>query len=200
MEEEKLPKDILREIAKRENWDIKVFEKTINVKYGHYTRTVIIKNSEFKNAYFISDHSANFDKYRIYSGIFIPVDDAYSNYCLLIRKRNLFDKISFKKNAKRFRTGNSNFDNKVYVETTHEMETHKLLSSGKIQMEILDFLNSDDLLHIGYNEINPEFNDELKGHKYLSVFMALNWMLDKQLIDKAFKLGEKLSQKMESNN
>ncbi len=199
MEEEKLPKDILRELAKKENWDINVFEKTINVKYGHHIRRVIIKNSEFKNAYFISDHSANFDKYRIYSGIFIPVD-AYSNYWFLIRKRNFFDKISFKKNAQRFRTGNSNFDNKVYVESNHEMETHKLLSSGKIQMEILDFLNSEDLLHIGYNEINPEFNDELKGHKYLSVFMSLSWMLDKPLIDKAFVLGEKLSQRMKSKN
>lgn len=199
MGEEKLPKDILREIAKRENWDIRVYEKAINVRHGHYMRRVIITISELKNIYFISNNSAGFDKYRIYSGIFIPVD-AYSNYWFLIRKRNFFDKISFKKNARRFRTGNSNFDNKVYVESNHEMETHKLLSSGKTQMEILDFLNSENLLHIGYNEINPEFNDELKGHKYLSIFMSLSWMLDKPLIDKAFELGEKLSQKMKSNN
>ena len=196
MDEEKLPKDILREIAKRENWDITVYEKEINVRLGHYTRRVIIKISELKNIYFISDKSGgDFDKYRTYSGIFIPVDGNY-NYRLLIRKRNIFDKLSFKKNAQRFRTGNSSFDKEVYVETNHEMDTHKLLSSGRIQMEIQDFLSSDDLLNIGYNEINPEFPDELKGRKCLSVFMSLSWMLDKSMIDKAITLCEHLKQNL----
>src|SRR6056297_1195193 len=165
MDEEKLPKDILREIAKRENWDIYVYEKAINIRYGNYTRRVIIKISELKNIYFISNKSGGD-----------------------------FDKYSFKKNAQRFRTGNSSFDNKVYVETNHEMDTHKLLSSGRIQMEIQDFLNSENLLHIGYNEINPEFTDELKGRQYLSVFMSLGWMLDKSMIDKAAALCEHLKQ------
>jgi len=196
MDEEKLPKDILREIAKRENWDIYVYEKAINIRYGNYIRRVIIKISELKNIYFISNKSGeDFDKYRTYSGIFIPVDGNY-NYRLLIRKRNIFDKLSFKKNAQRFRTGNSSFDNKVYVETNHEMDTHKLLSSGRIQMEIQDFLSSDDLLNIGYNEINPEFPDELKGRKCLSVFMSLSWMLDKSMIDKAITLCEHLKQNL----
>ncbi|MFO7842929.1 MAG: hypothetical protein R6V16_03890 [Bacteroidales bacterium] len=196
MDEEKLPKDILREIAKRENWDITVYEKEINVRYGHYTRRVIIKISELKNIYFISNKSAgDFDKYRTYSGIFIPVDGNY-NYRLLIRKRNIFDKLSFKKNAQRFRTGNSSFDNNVYVESNHEMDTHKLLSSGRIQMEIQDFLNSENLLHIGYNVINPEFTDELKGRTCLSVFMSLGWMLDKSMIDKAITLCEQLKQNL----
>jgi len=196
MKEEKLPKDILREIAKRENWDITVYEKEINVRLGHYTRRVIIKISELKNIYFISDKSGgDFDKYRTYSGIFIPVDGNY-NYRLLIRKRNIFDKLSFKKNAQRFRTGNSSFDKEVYVETNHEMDTHKLLSSGRTQMEIQDFLSSEDLLHIGYNEINPEFTDELKGRQYLSVFMSLSWMLNKSMIDKAAALCEHLKQNL----
>ena len=195
MDEEKLPKDILREIAKRENWDIKVYEKAINVRHGHYSRRVIITISGLKNIYFISNQSGNFGKYRIYSGIFIPVDGNY-NYRLLIRKRNIFDKLSFKKNAQRFRTGNSSFDKEVYVETNHEMDTHKLLSSGRTQMEIQDFLSSEDLLHIGYNEINPEFTDDLKGRKYLSVFMSQSWMLDKSMIDKAITLCEHLKQNL----
>ncbi|MDY6799705.1 MAG: hypothetical protein SVU94_00615 [Bacteroidota bacterium] len=195
MKEEERPVDILSGIAKRENWDIYVYEKAINIRYGNYIRRVIIKMSELKDIYFISDNSGNFDKYRIYSGIFIPVD-GFNNYRLLIRKRNIFDKLSFKKNAQRFRTGNSSFDNKVYVETNHEMDTHKLLSSGRIQMEILDFLNSEDLLHIGFNEINPEFTDELKGRQYLSVFMSLSWMLDKLMIDKAITLCEHLKQNL----
>ncbi|MFO7828943.1 MAG: hypothetical protein R6V23_10005 [Bacteroidales bacterium] len=195
MEQEKLPADILRDIAKRENWDFKLYEKTINIKYGHHIRRVIIKNSAFKNAYFISDKSANYDRYRIYSGVFFPIE-GHDHFHLLIRQRNIIDKLRFRINKLRFKTGNSSFDSDVYVQTNNEIETHKLLSSGKIQIDIMDFLSSADLLYIAINEINPEFTDELKGRQYLSVFMSLSWMLDKSMIDTAFKLGEKLKQRL----
>jgi hypothetical protein len=195
MAEAEKPVDILRSIAKRENWDIDVYEKPINIRYGNYIRRVIITIDALKNIYFISNNSGGYTKYRIYSGIFVPVDGLY-NYRLLIRKKNILDKLSFRKNAQRFRTGNSRFDQQVYVETNHEMETHKLLSSGKIQMNIMDFLNSENLLHIGLNEINPEFTDELKGRSYLSVFMLLDWILDKSMIDNALQLCKQLKEKL----
>ncbi|MBU8893751.1 MAG: hypothetical protein KOO66_13305 [Bacteroidales bacterium] len=187
--------DILKAIAKKADWEINIKEETRNSRHGITVRKVIIRNYQIKNSYFISVQSANFDKYSLYSGIFFPVS-GYDNYKLLIRKRHSLDKLSFRKNRLRFKIGNSSFDSKVLIETNNDIETHKLLSSSKIQLEIIEFLNTDDCLYVGFNEINPTFNTELKGKKFLSVFMASNWILDKELIDKAHNLGYRIRNKL----
>jgi hypothetical protein len=194
MEKEKSSVDILKEIAKRANWEFSLTEKTLNTRYGNSARNVIIKNHQISDSYFISAQTTNFDKYRIYSGIFFPVTGS-NNYKLLIRKRNQLDKFSFRKNRLRFKIGNSSFDSKVYIETNNDIETHKLLSNSKIQLKIIEFLYSADCLYVGFNEINPGFNKDLEGKKFLSVFMALGWMIDKKMIDKAYRLGELLKSK-----
>jgi len=117
------------------------------------------------------------------------------NFQLLIRKRNILDKLSFRKNKLSFKIGNSYFDSQVFVETNNEIETHKLLSSSGIQKEIIEFLNMGPKMFIGYNEINPDFNPDLDGKKYLSVFNSFEWMLEKEMINKAFKTGELLKSK-----
>jgi len=194
MENEKSSVDILKDIAKRADWEFNKVEKSLNTRYGHSERNVVIRNHQIKNSYFISAQSTNFDKYRLYSGIFFPVS-GYDNYKLLIRKRDQLDKFSFRKNKLRIKIGNSSFDSKVHVETNNDIETHKLLSSSKIQLEIIEYLQSADLLFIGFNEINPGFNKDLEGKKFLSVFTSMTWMLDKKMIDAAYKLGELLRSK-----
>ena len=194
MENDKSSIDILKDIAKRADWEINIKEGVLNARYGHTSRNVVIRNYQIKDSYFISAQSTDFDKYRLYSGVFFPITGR-DNYKLLIRKRDSIDKLSFRKNKLRFKIGNSSFDSKVYIETNNDIETHKLLSSSKIQLEIIEYLNIADGLYIGFNEINPNFNKELEGKKYLSVFMAMNWILDKKLIDTAYKLGDRLRNK-----
>lgn len=198
MENERSSVDILKDIAKQADWEFNIKETIINARFGHTTRDVLIKNLDIKDSYFVSAQTNNFDKYRIYSGIFFPVS-GYDNYKLLIRKRDQLDKFSFRKNKQRFKIGNSSFDTKVYIETNNDIETHKLLSSSKIQLKIIEFLYLADCLYVGFNEINPGFNKDLAGKKFLSVFMALDWMLDKKMIDTAFKLGELLKSKFNQN-
>lgn len=198
MENEKSSVDILKDIAKKADWEFNIKEKIISTRYGHIIREILIKNYDIKDSYFVSMQSNNFDKYRVYSGIFFPVS-GYDNYKLLIRKRNQLDKFSFRKNKQRFKIGNSSFDEKVYIETNNDIETHKLLSSAKIQLNIIEYLNSTECLYIGFNEINPNFNKDLEGKNFLSVFMALGWMLDKRKIDASYKLGELLKAKFNQN-
>lgn len=194
MESDKTSVDILKNIAKRAGWEINIKEETINSRHGHRTRNVVIRNYEVRDSYFISAQMSNFDKYRVYSGIFFPVS-GYDNYKLLIRKRDQLDKFSFRKNRLRFKIGNSSFDSKVQIDTNNDIDTHKLLSSLKIQLEIIEYLNTADRLYVGFNEINPDFNKDLEGKKFLSVFMAMGWMLDRKQIDKAYKLGDRLRSK-----
>jgi len=194
MENEKSSVDILKDLAKRKDWEFTVEEKTLNARYGHKSRNVLIKNHDIKNSYFVSVQTIGFDKNRIYSGVFFPVS-GFDNYKLLMRKRDSLDKFSFRKNRLRFKIGNSSFDSKVNIETNNDIETHKLLSNSKIQFEIIEYLNSGDLLTIGFNDIKPDFNSNLKNKTYLSVVKSLDWMLDKELIDSTYKIGELLRSK-----
>ena len=60
----------------------------------------------------------------------------------------------------------------------------------------MDYLNTANLLHIGFNELNPDFNRELQNQSYLSVFKADEWMLEKKLILESFKMAEQLRDKL----
>jgi hypothetical protein len=198
MENKKSSVDILKDISKRADWEFNTVERSLSTRYGHTERNVIIRNHQIKDSYFISKQSIGFDKYRMYSGIFFPVS-GYNNYKLLIRKRDQLDKFSFRKNKLRFKIGNNSFDSKIFIETNNEIETHKLLSNSKVQLEIIEYLCSANLLFIGFNEISPDFNEDLKGKQFLSVFTSMSWMLDKEMIDRAFKLGELLYSKFNKN-
>lgn len=191
MEKEKTTIDILKDIAKRAEWEIELSEQMQHFRAGNTLRNVIIKNNQYKNSYFISFQGSDFDKYRLYSGVFFPIS-GHDQYKLLISKRDFIDKLSFRKNHRRLKIGNNSFDSEINIETNNDIETHKLLSSSNIQSEILSFINKADRLFIGFNEINPDFKKELQGKSYLSVFMSLEWILDKKMIDSAYKLGEML--------
>jgi hypothetical protein len=191
MDNENSSIDILKSIAKKNGWDIDVYKKNISSRYGVNERNVLIKSNSFNNSFFISTQAANTSKYRLYSGVFTPISLKF-DYKLLIRKRDTLDKLSFRKDRLRFKIGNSSFDSKIFIETNNDIQTHKILSSSKVQSEIIDFLNIADLLSIGFNEINPEFTKDLEGKTYLSVFLSMNWMSDMIMINKAFELSELL--------
>jgi len=198
MENEKSSMDILKRIAKKSNWDIDIREEAHSQRYGHTNRRVVIKDPLKKDFLFVSEQKADITKYNNYSGIFYPLSSK-RDYYLIIRKRNAFDKLSFRKNKLRFKTGSSLFDSNVYIETNNNTETHKLLSEAKTQSEIVEFLNMCNCITIGVNELNPDFNNELKEKSFLSVFISLNWMLEKELINKAFGICEKLKCKLTEN-
>jgi len=195
MEQAKSSVEILSELSKKEGWDIDVYEKTVSLRQGITNRTVVIKNPEYKKGYFISVKMQNLSKYGFYSGIFYPIS-GQDRFHLHIRKRNAPDKFSFRKNRLRFKIGNSHFDSNVLVEANNEIEAHKMLSSSGIQYNIMDYLNTANLLHIGFNELNPDFNRELQNQSYLSVFKADEWMLEKKLILESFKMAEQLRDKL----
>lgn len=194
MQSEESSIHLLKSIAKREGWDFSSEQKVINERYGHTKRRVVIRNYNIRDSFFISVQSSNFGKYPNYSGVFFPIRIKH-NYKLLIRRRHIFDKLSLRKNKQRFKIGNSIFDSKVIIETNNDIETHKILSNSEVQKQIIEFLEISPGLLIGFNEVNPDFNSDLAGEKYLSVFNSLDWMLDKEIINKAFKTGELLRSK-----
>jgi len=195
MEKNESSIDILKTIAKREMWDIQIAEENHSRRYGHSRREVIIMNPEFPKAYFISVHNPSYNKYNVYSGVFFPVN-VLKNYKLQLKLRNPIDKLSFRKSKLRFKIGSKRFDSKINIITSNDIETHKLLSSSKIQGEIHDLMSQRYDLNISINELNPDFNQELKGKKYLAIFNSMEWMLEKDLIKESFVVGAKLYEKL----
>jgi len=196
MEEEKSAVDILKDIAKKEGWEISVKERVLNRRTHDRTyRVVVIKNPLQKDTFFISATTQNMAKYEFYSGIFIPVN-GFSRFKLHMRNRNILDKLNVFKNKQGFKIGNTKFDSNVLVETNHDTEAHKLLSSSGIQYDIIQFFKRSNLLHIGVNENNPDFNSELKAKSCLSVFINNEWMLDEEIIHETFRIAEKLKNKL----
>ncbi|HAF28897.1 MAG TPA: hypothetical protein DCG75_07600 [Bacteroidales bacterium] len=193
MERENTSIDILKNIAKHEGWDIDVKSRTHSTRHGHHVREVHIKNYEYKDCLFISNQTTRSDKYRSYSGVFVPITFKH-DYKLLIRKRDVLDKLSFRKDRLRFKTGASDFDSKIYIETNNDIETHKLLSSSGIQLKIIEFLESTEQLEIGVGNSNLYIDDN-SAKNYLSVIIYMGWMLDKELINSAFKLADILKMK-----
>jgi len=72
MENERSSVDILKDLAKKEDWEFKTEQKVISNRYGHTKRRVVIRNHHVKDSYFISVQSSNFGKYPVYSGVFFP--------------------------------------------------------------------------------------------------------------------------------
>jgi len=198
MENEKSSIEILKSISTQSNWDIDIREEAHSQRYGHTNRRVVIKNPLKKDFLFVSEQKADITKYNNYSGIFYPLPTK-KDYHLIIRKRDAIDKLSLRKNKHRFKTGSSSFDAKVYIETNNDIETHKLLSGAKTQSEIVEFLYICNCVTIGVNVLNPNFNNELKEKSFLSVFITLNWMLESELINKAFTICEKFKCKLTEN-
>ena len=75
METEKSSIEILKDIAKRADWEINIKEEVINARYANISRNVVIRNYQIKDSYFISVQSTDFDKYRLYSGVFFRLPD-----------------------------------------------------------------------------------------------------------------------------
>ncbi len=193
MESEKTSIDILKSFAKKNGWDSNFYKTTISKRQGVTYRKAVLQKG---NLYFISRHQAgNLSKYDTYSGIFIPVTGKLNSLVLTLRNRDVLDKLSFRKNKLRFKIGSGFFDSKVLVETNNDVEAHKLLSSSKIQTEIVDFLQYQERLYIGVNEIDPKL-DALKDKSFLSVHTLMGWMLSNDLIEKSIKIAEMLNNKM----
>lgn len=194
MEQEKSPSELFKAYAKKNGWEYNPYKTVLRKRHGVSIRKTVLKKG---NTLFVSKFDpGNMSKYDSYSGVFIPVTGKISSVKLLLRKRDFSDKLSFRKNKLRFKIGSESFDSKVLVETNNDIEAHKLLSSSKIQTEIVNFFNNyDERIYIGINELNPKV-EELKDKSFLSVHKLMRWMKDEEIIEQSLKVAEMLNNKI----
>ena len=110
---------------------------------------------------------------------------------LVIRKRDILDKLNslFKEN--KFKTGISSFDAQVVTEANLKQRTFNIFSNANIQNLVLDSFKIDQRMKVGINEINIDFVPQLKGKSHFGIYITDDWIFDAQKIEKLFELAEK---------
>lgn len=191
--------DLLKEFAKSTS-------RSIDAKEYLYPRTGISTTQKFKRSVYIpnnSDRSSFFiwfkDPYShssigqtvIFSGVFIPLRSNI-NGSLNIRNKYFIDKLNPFAGTKENSTGNSNFHSKVVISGDMDNLSKRILSSTKVQTQILNALKIESYFRVAINHFNIDFVPELKGKSTISIISQQGWEMNKATIEKMFACMEKL--------
>jgi len=195
--EDKSDIEILREFAKSTNRSIEVKEllypRTGISTTQKYKRMVCIPNNPEKTSFFIWFHDpySKIGQTTIFSGAFIPLSTKIKSN-LKIRNRYILDKLNLFAKTKDNRIGNEHFDSRVLISGTIDTETKRLLSSSKIQKQILMALEIERYFHISINQYRIDFVPELNKYPNFSIINRQGWEIDKKNIEKMFSRIEKI--------
>lgn len=195
--EDKSDIEILREFAKSTNRSIEVKEllypRTGIRTTQKYKRMVYIPNNPEKTSFFIwfNDPYLKVGQTTIFSGAFIPLSTKIKSN-LKIRNRYILDKLNLFARTKDYRIGNGHFDSSVLISGTLDTETKRLLSSSKIQKQILMALEIERYFNISINQYSIDFVPELNKNPNFSIINRQGWEIDKKNIEKMFSRIEKI--------
>ncbi|MCB2208770.1 MAG: hypothetical protein KQH67_10820 [Bacteroidetes bacterium] len=189
--------EILREFAKSTNRSIEVKEllypRTGISTTQKYKRMVYIPNNPEKTSFFIwfNDPYLKVGQTTIFSGAFIPLSSKVKTR-ISIRNRYILDKLNIFKQSKNNKIGNINFDSSVVISGNPDAATKRILSSSKVQKQILKALEIESYFHISINQLNIDFVPELSEKSSISVINHQGWEVDKTNIEKMFESIEKI--------
>ncbi len=187
--------DILREFAKSTNRliDAKEFSypRTGISTTQKFKRMVSIPNNPDRSSFFIwfNDPYTTIGQTKIFSGAFIPLSSKVKT-SLSIRNSIFLDKLNiFSKDNK---TGSSHFDSRVVILGNIDAAAKRILSSSKVQNQILKALEIESYLHVSINHFNIDFVPELDGMSSIGILNPQGWEISKTNIEKMFKSIEKI--------
>jgi hypothetical protein len=189
--------DILREFAKSTNRFIEVKEllypRTGIGTTQKYKRTVFIPNNSERSSFFIwfNDPYSTIGQTTIFSGAFIPLSSKVKT-SLRIRNRYILDKLNLFTQMKDHKIGNSHFDSRVVISGNLDTASKRILSSSKVQKQVLRALEIESHFHISINHFNIDFVPELNEKSSIAIINHQGWEVDKTNIEKMFESIEKI--------
>jgi len=195
--EDKSDIEILREFAKSTNRSIEVKElyypRTGIRTTQKFKRMVYIPNNTEKTSFFIwfSDPYSTIGQMTIFSGAFIPLSSKIKSV-LEIRNRYILDKLNPFAKTKDNKIGNEHFDSKVVISGNIDSATKRILSSSKIQKQILMALKIERYFHISINQFKIDFIPELNDKPYFSIISRQEWQVAKSNIESMLDRIEKI--------
>ena len=194
---EKSDIEILREFAKSTNRSIEVKE-SLYPRTGirttqKYKRMVSMSNNSERSSFFIwfNDPYSTIGQTTIFSGAFIPISSKIKT-SLKIRNKYILDKINISSKSRDNKTGNSHFDSRVVISGNMDTSAKRILSSSKVQKQILKALEIESYFYISINHFNIDFVTELNEKSSLSIINQQGWEVDKSKIETMFKNIEEI--------
>ena len=195
--EDKSDIEILKEFAKSTNRSIEVKELLYpRTGFGttqKYKRMVYIPNNSEKTSFFVwfNDPYSTIGQTTIFSGAFIPLSSKVRT-SLRIRNRYTLDKLNLFTQSKDNKIGNSHFDSRVVISGTLDTATKRIISSSKIQRQIIMALEIESFFHISINQFNIDFVPELLDNPNFSIINRQGWEVEKNNIESMFDRIEKI--------
>ena len=119
-----------------------------------------------------------------------------TNKTLLIRKKDILDKLNPFLSQKIFKTDCESFDSKTIISGTDYSIVGKYFVNSKIQNLILDSLNFDEGIIVGINECNLDFVPAFKDKSNFGIFSRQKWIVDTYIIEELFAKIEQFKEQI----
>lgn len=192
--------DFFTEFAKSTNRKIYTSETPYpgTFVYGvtEHKRIIIIPNTQEELSFLIGYHDPkSFNKNELYFGVFCSLNIS-TNKTLIIRKKDILDKLNPFLSQKIFKTDCESFDSKTIISGTDYSIVGKYFVNSKIQNLILDSLNFDEGIIVGINECNLDFVPAFKDKSHFGIFSRLKWIVDMTIIEDLFTKIEKIREQI----
>ena len=200
MESEKSEIEILKEFAHRSNRKIEYSEKTYKVgtikpRYFVKSHVVITDNEDSSLAFVSYGDTQAFGDNTIYSGLFFPISSPNSSK-ILIRKKNILDKLNPFLKHSNHSDGFSDFNSSVVITDNDYAETTKIFGNKEVQYLTKKAFNLDERIRVGINNFEIEVLPDFKGQSHFGVYMTEQWFLDDAVIEQLFTIADKFKRLM----
>jgi hypothetical protein len=182
---------IAKETGRRIEYDEVPYKSSRAERFPKYRATAFIPFDSNESIYYVCfwDSFERIAENTVYSGVFMPVS-LPQTLKFTIREKNIIDKFNKLFGNKSYKTGNGNFDGKTEIRTNDPSRISKILHDTKIQKLILESMTINHTIKVSLNEIQIDFVPGLKGKSLLGIHDDQQWILERNQIDKLFKIME----------
>lgn len=196
MSEEINPQKNLQQIADDLGMELQYGEEPYQTnavqRVVYHRREAVIHGDNYKDLpiVFYND-SRNMTRYDMYCGVFIPLEIASDNK-LIIRKKDITDRLNPFKPKKTYKTGIVSFDNRVITTGEFDDDIKQLLNNRQFLDRVLDIFDLDIRLQLTANEVNPAFCQQLNGKSNLAIQLFMDWIEDTNKLKQILEIAQDL--------
>jgi len=186
--------ELLREFAaqtKREVWLEEIpYPSSAIQQVKHHKKMLYIPNGKDRKSILVAFHDHKcLDSKELYFGVFIPLF-LPNIQKLLIRERNVLDRLNPFLKKHTLSTGHSHFDSHTVVTGNDEPLLRRLFGDSETQNEVIESLKLMVGMYVGINEVNLDFAPAFWGKSNLGIFTTQAWIVDADLIEALYAKAE----------
>jgi len=194
MNENQSSLETLKEIAKRTGREAVSSEipypSAAIHKVTYHRRTLYFPNNSYENSYFVCfADSKEFGNHAVFSGVFFPIDIGSSTH-MVIKNKDILDKINLFGKKKFLKTGIPSYDSRVLIKGNDAVAVKRLFGEKRMKNLIDHTLKLHPGIIVAINDADVNFVPGLKGKSNLGIFITREWIMEVDLIEKLFIIAE----------